>query len=55
MKRKDGAKWEDWASQVVLVVKSLPAKGDMRHWFSPGIGKIAYPRRKRKCWRKYSS
>ena len=27
----------------------------MRHWFNPGIGKITYPRRRRKCWRKYSS
>ena len=34
-----------WASQVALVVKNSPANaGDMRHGFSPWIGKV--PRRK---------
>ena len=47
MKRKGGAKWEDWASQVVLVVKSLPAKEvDVRDTGSVlGLGRSPLPGR----------
>ena len=35
----------EWASQVALVVKNLPAnKGDKRHGFKPWVGKIPWRR-----------
>ena len=34
-----------WASQVVLIVKKLPANaGDIRHGFSPWVGKFPWRR-----------
>ena len=35
-----------WASQVVLVVKNLPAyAGNLRHWFDPWVRKIPWRRK----------
>ena len=34
-----------WASQVVLIIKKLPANaGDMRHGFNPWVGKFPWRR-----------